>query len=430
MQKKYVTLITNKESNIQIMKDIISNLVSSLTGNMFSFSLGLMLLNTTHSPLSFGLEMIVMPLTNLLFVVPIGNLVDSFNRKKIILISLIVRIFALITLFSTINSFKNNYLFIPITLFVVVNTMCSSINSTAYSAAVHELVNENHIQKLSSFTQAANSLSAIIAPPLGMGVYALLGFKTMISLEVFATTFSLVIVLTMHFHQVSSQKVKNSTIITAKSNVSRQFKKFLLGFEYIRKQKIIMEMIIIGTFVNFFFTSLTIGMPYIIINELHLGNGPVSFLESGNSLGMLLGSLVISIIPDNISLKTKLFGSLIPTLLSFIGLGISFILLKNYLMISIVGTILMFCIGFSLILLNIATQVYLQKNVPSALLGRVMSSIMTINTSIMPIGTLVFSLLFDKVNNGALLLIINGIIMIVYSLWRLFKIKGANLDNL
>ncbi|KRN10400.1 MFS transporter [Liquorilactobacillus mali] len=421
MEKTKNIFVTDKESNIQIGKDITSNLISSLTGNMFSFSLGLMLLNITNSPLSFGLEMIIMPLVNLLFVVPIGNIVDSVAHKKIIISSLLSRLLALFILSATIGFFKDNYLFIPITIFVTINTICSNFNSTAYSAAIHEVVNQNHIQKLSSFTQAASSLSAIIAPPLGMTLYSLLGFKWMIFLEIFASLISFAIVLSMHFHY-SPRKKQVSSIQKKNTRLTSQIKKFSNGLKYIHRQKLIMEMITIGIFINFLFTSLTIGMPYILSNNLHLGNGSISFLESGNSIGMLLGSLIIGIIPDKLSMKRKLFCSLIPTILSFICLGIVLACLKGYLTITILGTLLMVILGFSLIILNVTTQVFLQKSVPTDLLGRVMSSITTINTSVMPIGTLVFALLFAHIHEGAWILITNGVIMLAYSLWRMTKI--------
>ncbi|KRM96274.1 transporter major facilitator superfamily MFS 1 [Liquorilactobacillus aquaticus DSM 21051] len=421
MEKPKNIFITDKESNIQIGKDIISNLISSLTGNMFSFSLGLMLLNITNSPLSFGLEMIIMPLVNLLFVVPIGNIVDSVAHKKIIISSLLFRLLALFILSATIGFFKDDYLFIPITIFVTINTICSNFNSTAYSASIHEVVNQSHIQKLSSFTQAANSLSAIIAPPLGMTLYSLLGFKWMIFLEIFASLISFAIVLSMHFHY-PPRKTQFNSIPKENTRLTSQIKKFSSGLKYIHKQKLIMEIITIGVFVNFIFTSLTIGMPYIILSNLHLGNGPISLLESGSSLGMLFGSLIIGIIPDKLSMKTKLVYSLIPTILSFICLGLILAYVKGYLAITILGTLLMVILGFSVIRLNVTTQVFLQKSVPIDLLGRVMSSITTINTSVMPIGTLIFTFMFAHIHEGAWILILNGIIMLAYSLWRMTKI--------
>ena len=57
-------LITDRESNLQIGKDFTSNLIGSLSGGMFSFGMGLMLLNQTHLAISFGLSTIVGPLVS------------------------------------------------------------------------------------------------------------------------------------------------------------------------------------------------------------------------------------------------------------------------------------------------------------------------------------------------------------------------------
>ena len=78
-------LITDQMSNRQIIKDFISSFISSLSGKAFNFALGLMLLDQTKSAMSFGINMIIYPLVSLIFLVPIGNLVDRYRHKKILI---------------------------------------------------------------------------------------------------------------------------------------------------------------------------------------------------------------------------------------------------------------------------------------------------------------------------------------------------------
>ncbi|WEV51224.1 hypothetical protein OZX69_00430 [Lactobacillus sp. ESL0731] len=73
--------ITNYESNLQIVKDFSSNLIGTLSGDMFSFGMGLMLLNQTGSAVSFGVSTIVGPIVSLLLFVPLGNVVDRYPHK-------------------------------------------------------------------------------------------------------------------------------------------------------------------------------------------------------------------------------------------------------------------------------------------------------------------------------------------------------------
>nr|WP_257610527.1 MFS transporter [Oenococcus oeni] len=86
------SIITDSQSNLQIIKDVSSNLIGSLSGGMFSFAMGLMLLHDTKSPLSFGLETIISPIVSLLFLVPVGNLVDKYKHKFILVSSILLRI--------------------------------------------------------------------------------------------------------------------------------------------------------------------------------------------------------------------------------------------------------------------------------------------------------------------------------------------------
>ena len=62
-------------------------------------------------------------------------------------------------------------------------------------------------------------------------------------------------------------------------------------------------------------------------------------------------------------------------------------------------------IAFTLVILNIVVMTYLQSSIETNYLGRVMSTLFTLNTSIMPIGTIVFTYLFQKDIKGGLIFI-------------------------
>ena len=83
--------ISDSESNQQIIKDFISNFIGSLSSKAFNFALGLMLLDQTKSAMSFGINMIIYPLVSLIFLVPIGNIVDKYRHKKILTFNFMFR---------------------------------------------------------------------------------------------------------------------------------------------------------------------------------------------------------------------------------------------------------------------------------------------------------------------------------------------------
>ncbi|MCW1911079.1 MFS transporter [Lactiplantibacillus paraplantarum] len=412
--------ISNHQSSLQIFKAAASNFISSLSGKMFSFGLGLMLLDETHSAISFGINMIISPIVGLLCLVPIGNLIDTYPHKTILTGSLTVRTLALILFATSINLFTTTAKLIPIVLFLIIDAISTNINDTCYSAATHELVNGPHIQRLNSLTQSAISLSSILSPALGVGLYSLVGFSGFIILEIIATLASFSIMLTMRFHYPSTNQLTDSRRMPATSH--SQFATFRFGLNYMQSRTMIKITILLSVILNFLYTAVTIGIPYILKDQLHTGNGPVGLLETGSAIGMLLGSLLLTLLPS--TGQKHLFSKLIiPVLVldsQIFLLGVLFMTAQSPAGYALLGSLIMGILAFALVILNITFQVYLQQTVPTKLLGRVVATLTTVNSSIMPIGTLLFTLIFQSTTRGGLILIINGILLLGYTalLWQ------------
>lgn len=282
-------------------------------------------------------------------------------------------------------------------------------------------MNGKKIQKLSSLTQGSVSLSQILAPAVGIALYSIVGFDIFIYLEILATLLTFLILQTMHFHYGSSLD---------SSNRETSLSDFKFGLNYINQRKLIKYIITMSVLINFIFTALNLGIPFVIKTQLHLGNGPVGYLQSGIAVGTLGGSILMLLLPDQKWFTQKL-------LLPLLSLGVEFILLGSIFLggldlwqLSIVGTMIMALTGLTLSILNITVQVRLQKTVPSRILGRVMALLTTANTSVMPLGTLFYTFFFQKNFNGGYIFIVNGIIMFIYTA-VLFPalLKNIKLDN-
>lgn len=413
--------ITTQESNWQILKDVSSNFIGSLSSNMFAYGLGLMLLDQTGLAISFGIDMVITPIIGLLFLIPVGNLTDRYPHKKILTYSIATRLFALIIFACYVDHFNGLYKMIPVIIFLVVNSISINFSNASYSSAVHELVNDNKIQQLSSLTQGSISLSQILAPVIGVALYSAVGFDTFIYFEIFATLLTLLILQTMHFHYSNSS---NS------SNKRTPLEDFKSGLNYVDQRKLIKYIIIMAVVVNFIFTALNLGIPYVIKNQLHLGNGPVGYLQSGIALGTLVGSILMLFLPDKKWFAQKLLLPLLFFGVEFVLLGFIFLGKLNLWELNIWGTVIMSLIGLTLAVLNITVQVRLQKTVPTHILGRVMALLTTANTSVMPLGTLFYTFFFQNNFNGGYIFMINGIFMFSYTV-ILFPVLLRNIkcDN-
>lgn len=401
--------ISDKDSKLQILKDFLSNLISTLSSNMFAYGLGFMLLDTTHSAISFGLNMLITPLVSILFVIPVGNLVDRYSHKKIIVISLLVRVLAALGLYSFLR-LSNFYHLAAIVIFLFINALALNFSTTSYSAAVHELVNLNYLQKLSSFTQVASASASIAAPMLGVLLYSLVDFNTFILLEVGTYLLTLAIVLSMRFH--STKREPSTSTLTFHS----QWQDFVTGLNYLKSQTILSYIILLAVILNFFYASLNIGLPFIVKQELHLANKVVGTLET--SLIMVLFSKKQA--------QTFKWWLIIPLLcydFQIIFLGCLFLTSPTQTKLILIAASILLVLAICLMILNIKVQVYLQLTVARQLLGRVMAVLNTCATSSLPLGVLVFTFLFQHFPNGGGLFLISGLILLTCSLAIIPKIK-------
>lgn len=81
------TLLRIQKSKNQLLKSILASFTGTLGSSIFSFSLGLMLLEKTGLSIRFGLSIRITALIGLLLSPLVGPIVDKFSRKFIILTS-------------------------------------------------------------------------------------------------------------------------------------------------------------------------------------------------------------------------------------------------------------------------------------------------------------------------------------------------------
>lgn len=413
-------IISDRISNKQIIKDFISNFIGSLSGKSFNFALGLMLLDQTKSAMSFGINMIIYPLVSLIFLVPIGNLVDRYPHKKILIYNFIFRIFTFLLFYAfyfLIDSSSILYLVIP---FVILHSITVNISDTCYSASIHELVNDKKIQRLSSVTQTAIAIATMLSPAIGVIFYGWLGFAGFILIEIFANLLSLGVLLSMKFYYEYNEQENKATNC---KNPLHGVKEII---QFLKENQIVKYIILVSVILNFFYTSISIGVPFVLKEQLLLDNSTVGMLETMAAVGMLLASISMSLLPDkkenNILLSSKITMPLVLLTMAIIGLGITFASTNSQIIISFLGSIFMGIIAFTLVVLNIIVMTYLQSTIETKFLGRVMSTLFTLNTSIMPIGTIVFTYLFQKEVNGGLIFIFGGVTLLIYIIIMLPKI--------
>lgn len=408
IEENGASIISNKDSSIQILKDFTSNLIGSLSGGMFSFAMGLMMLNQTHLAISFGLSTIIGPLVSLSLLVPMGDIVDRYPHRHVLIVSSLFRLLGLGLFAWTQPMFSGISKLIPVIMFTIIDYICSDFSSTAYSSSVHELVNNRYIQKLSSLTSTASSISSIFSPMLGLALYSLVGFEVFIFVEIISSFVSFGILLTMRFHNTAEKK----TILRA--DCHGQMAMFKEGIRYVKNRPLIKGAIIVGTVLNFSFTSVTVGMPFIVTDTLHLGTAPIGFLETGSAIGILFGSLYMGALSSSKHAKYKMLLPVLADCVLLMVLGWIFKNASSAHELTVLGTGIMIVLGLLIVIPDIVMQVEIQRTVPTVLLGRVNTTLMTINNSVTPLATVFYTFLFQNIQRNYLVFILSGLIALIY----------------
>ncbi|MHA8110838.1 MFS transporter [Lactobacillaceae bacterium Melli_B4] len=401
--------ITDRESRIQILKAVSSNGIGAFSFGIFQYGMSFMLLNETHSPLSFGMGLTVAPLVALLFFIPIGNFVDNHDHKRIIFWGYILRLIGFALLGLALPHFKGMELLIPFAIFIAMDSLLVNLRNTAYSASVRQLVRNSQVQILSSYTTACASASRILSPVFGVIIYSLISVEGLIIIEMIATIIATLIMMSLHFY-VDKRPAERT------GHKTSQFQQFKEAIHYMKKRPFIRDTIIAEIVVNFLFTAVVTGSPFIIQNELHLGNGTVTLVETGYSIGYLLGSLLTSRMKNQEHYAKKIIISLFFIAVAIGGLGFVFAFSRTPLIVGIIGLLFALMMDFAFAVFDLAIEIRLQMTVHTSILGRVSSTLYTTSYAIMPIGTLVYTVLFDVFANGSLIIIISGIILMIYTL--------------
>lgn len=320
---------------------------------------------------------------------------------------MLLRLLALIVFLLTIDFLAGSYKLIPVVIFLTINAITNNFSTTAYASSVHELVNNRYIQELSSLTQSAASLSSIFAPMLGAFFYSLAGFELFIYFEIAAAVISFLIMLSMHFHYAEKQSEKSKF-----SPFS--LKDFKRAIHYSTAHPLIRTIMLISVVINFLLSAFNIGMPYVIIDQLHHNSSMIAVLEAGISTGVLGGSLAMSISKNKNHFLFKMLINLLIIGCCTVIFGNLILFIKNRSALISLGLVLMLILGISVSVVNIATKVYLQTSVPAAILGKIFSLLQTAATISVPLGILVYTMIFQTIKNGAVIFILSGLAMISY----------------
>ncbi|WP_430787797.1 MFS transporter [Virgibacillus flavescens] len=344
----------------------------------------------------FGMLFLAASIPRLLLLTAGGIIADRFNKRTVLFISDASRaLLILILIFLVWSDTVTSYHLIGLAALFGIS---DAFSYPALNALTPTILEEEQLQRGNSLIQMTTQISPILGPALGGSMIAFLGFEGVFSVAFVMLLLSSLAVLLISLPKDETEVDRPTPLEDLKE-----------GFRYAKKNELVISIVTVGFFINFFFSGpLSIGIP-IIVKDIFNGNAlGLATLEISMGIGALLGAVLLA----TIKLKKPgiaLIGSLIILGLLFACTGLSAYL---YLTAALVATM-----AFLTQLINIPLITMLQQTTEKKMLGRMMSFLMTVSTGLIPVSYLVTSFLLAAGIPIQTIISISGIIVAIIGVY-------------
>lgn len=406
---------------------IVIGQIISLFGNAIQrFSMSLYLLEFTGSTAAFANILAISTIPYILFAPIAGRLSDKINRKKIMVYldlfcSILIGIYAFILLRG-----KDSELIVAIVMFML--SVCYTLYGPAVVSSIPQIVEEDKLTSANGIINQVGSVVNFLGPILAGVLYGLVGIKLIVIINAISFLVSAIMELFLDIPDVvkRDEDTDKGKVLSVEF-IKKSFIDMGHSFVYLKKEKkIILGIIASYALCNIFLVPiLSIVAPYFINILLGLPSQVYGVVEGICVLGMILGGFWISIKPKMFSMK-KVHYTYFPmivgvTLMAMLG----FIRLNNYVLAGLFGVSGM-AIMLSLSLSNVLTLTFIQKEVPSDMLGRVSAFSTAVATISVAPGQLLFGQVIDMGIHIGIILIITAIVNVGLILFVKWNVRELN----
>lgn len=396
-----------KKATYHLYTFLISKMIGALGSHVYSFGISMYILSMTGSSLSFATNIILSYLPRTIFSPIAGLLGDRLPRKWLVLGGQAGVILTVSGLLFYTHEFGLSL--IAIYIATVFNSIFSTFSGVAFSASIANLVDEARLQKAMSFNQLSYSISGIGGPIFGGMLF---GF---VSMEMFLIIFICAAVITLMLESTMNFVLYKKETVNENAENESMFESFKAGFRYVNSKPIIKAILWTALWLNLFFTAINVGGDYILLTILKLDPKYIGFTEAAGAIGVLVTSVYFASRANVkfplLTVKRSVFGSSVVVILSALPLMISFSAMMNF----VYYLIIMFLFGALGVITNTPLGVLMQTSIEEEYRGRVFGIIEMMAMSAMPVGTLVFGILYEFIP-AQYILIVSGLILIGFVL--------------
>ncbi|TWT02218.1 MFS transporter [Planomicrobium sp. CPCC 101079] len=368
----------------------ISKLISTFGSSVYTFGISLYVLSLTGSAASFAINLICSILPRSLIAPFAGYAADSYSKKKLVILSQGASVLAVAGLL--IYSLASGLSLSAIYITTAVVSASSMFTSVTFTSSIANLIDPERIQKAMGFNQSAMSIATIGGPVVGGMLFGFVSMNVFLAIQMAAYAIAVLLESTMNFKLFTNAGEKEGS-----ERQQSMVKSMKEGAVYLRANRVIMVIVTTAVGINFFFSAMMIGLPFIAVQQLNISSAHFGIIEGTIAAGMLVASIYFAVRKE---VKFPLLFSKRAILAMSVMLGaLAMPLILNLTYGMNVGylAILMFSFGVSNIFVNTPIGVMMQKDVDEKYRGRVFGILDSMCMAMMPVGYLLFGLLYDVV---------------------------------
>ena len=397
--------------------------VSVIGSAIYNFAVGLYVLKLTGSALNYGITL-MLSILPLILISPFGGVIaDRFDKKKIVVSMDIINGFLFIAIFFLTG--KMNFTLEMVYLTTILLNSFGTLFAISIEAAKPNLVPDEKLIKINAYSKLIDSISSVLGPIIGGVIYALVDIRAFI---LFNGISFLVSALSESFMDFNYRK--KETPITASTSFKTDFKE---GIAYFIKNKSIVEYFFIFAALNFLLGfSVNVPAPYLINEIFKLSSAQFGLINGLFPVGLIIGSLTIESLLKKFSYKKVLLTMNLFLAILAGGVGLPYHVFSNPVVLTLYYGLNFCLMGLAIAYVDVPITTLLQQEVPSHLLGRVMSILMSLVKVILPIALVAsgaaISILPIKIIPLIGAFISGG--FTIYLIKKEFRINRLNFENI
>ncbi|MEK4707412.1 MFS transporter [Bacillus sp. FSL R10-2780] len=404
--------LQNEKSNHELKNIclyVIGKTISIFGSSIYSFALGLYVLQITGSALNFAITLILGTIPMIVMNPFAGVIADKVDKKKLVVcMDLLNGSLLIVTYIVSSNYGLNLFIIYAITFLMSVFTTFFGIG---LEAAKPNIVSKERLMSINSISKIIDSVSLILGPMLGGIVFAVLDIKTFIIINGISFILSGISILFIHF-KLFEYNI-NEECSKREINFIKDIKE---GVSYLIERESLKNTFRILTSLNFFLGfAVIVPLPYIINTVLNLSSKQFGIIHGTFPVGMIVGAILVKKITDCFSysylLKKSSFMLAIFMIISGIPVLFNSIEVDNFVYVTMY-CIIMFFLGLMIALIDIPLTYFMQKEIPDEYRGRVLSIGLSIGKMMQPIALALSGLLLNYIP-AYMLPIAGGIVFLI-----------------